>query len=546
MSKTVISAQHKAIKELKQAIETFVNGHNKTRVIPLAIPTGWGKTRIAIQGVLKAFKGVYPIPVSVVIWPQKHSHISEEVWLRCTDWCRKRNRSKCSFESCKHEMPQISYLHSSKKGPKMKRHEIGAGTHNKGFKGTFYSVNNKFTGIKNELDRTNGPILFIIDEWHSKNMLEKYEEYKLDAKKVLEKKEEYKLAENFWRDKLIGKESTRKLFVLLVSATPIGATSHMDSINADESEGKFKKDITNALESFSKLTIIGNQRRKYNLYNIYPDIIKSEERKLKYKQDQCQYRYSDYKGKWIINYIDLSKKAYGNRKKAPSPASLIYSLESLLNSGVPYDVVKRHHKKSLAAYFNRGFSKQKQTLKLLTIGKLLRKYSDQKFVVFCHHIAVAHSLNKYLKRINIPSYYLAGDVKKRDDKFNSFNDENNDENEKIRVLIVTDEHSQGVSLHKSKAWLIHFELSWNPIRIIQRYGRVWRIDKKSRKLTTPLAFYIPHSFSSEEEMISRLKRRWNVLKEISNSKEANFVNLSPISFEVALGKRCSPPVVEET
>ena len=528
MSKTVISAQHKAIKELKRAIETFVNGHNKTRVIPLAIPTGWGKTRIAIQGVLKAFKGLYPTPVSVVIWPQKHSHISEEVWLRCTDWCRKRNRSKCSFESCKHEMPQISYLHSSKKGPKMKRHGIGAGTHNKGFKGTFYSVNNKFTGIKNELDRTNGPILFIIDEWHSKRFLEKYNNSGLDA-------------EEFWRKQLIGKNSTRKLFVLLVSATPIGATSHMDLINADESEGKFKKDITNALELFSKLTSVGNQKRKYNLYGIYPKVINSEERKLKNEQDQFQYRYSDTKDEWIKNYIGLSKKAYGNRKEAPYPSSLVYRLESLLHSGATHEIVKSHFK-SLKTYFEPGFSKQKKTLKLLTIGKLLKKYSNQKFVVFCHHIAVAHSLNKYLMKINIPSYYLEGDVKKRDEEFNSFNDEK----DKIRVLIVTDEHSQGVSLHKSKAWLIHFELSWNPIRIIQRYGRVWRIDKKSRKLTTPLAFYIPHAFSSEEEMISRLKRRWNVLKEISNSEEANFVNLAPISFQVALGKRCSPPVSEET
>ena len=103
---------------------------------------------------------------------------------------------------------------------------------------------------------------------------------------------------------------------------------------------------------------------------------------------------------------------------------------------------------------------------------------------------------------------------------------------------MTDEHSQGESLHKSIAWLVHFELTWNPIRIIQRYGRVWRIDMKSRSLTTPLAFYIPHSFSSEEEMISRIKRRRDILKKISATEEANFINLAPISFEIALGIRC--------
>ena len=210
-----------------------------------------------------------------------------------------------------------------------------------------------------------------------------------------------------------------------------------------------------------------------------------------------------------------------------------------MHSGVTHEIVKKHFK-SLADYFKSGFSRQRTTLKLLTIGNLLNKYPQQRFVVFCHYIAVAQSLKKYLEQINISTYYLEGEVKKKDEDFYSFNDENG----KIRVLIVTDEHSQGVSLHESKAWLIHFELSWNPIRIIQRYGRVWRIDKKSTRLTKPLAFYIPHSFSSKEEMISRLKRRWDVLKEISNSKEANFVNLTPILFEVALGKRCSPPISE--
>ena len=527
MSKTVISAQNEAIKKLKKAIETFVKGHSRTRVIPLAIPTGWGKTRIAIQGVLKAS---VKTPI-IVIWPQKHSHISEEVWRRCTDWCNKRKRACENGEKCTdNEVPRIKFIKPSNPGRKTGRHETGAGTHSKKFRGTFYSVNNKFRGVEveKELAKTKGPIIFIIDEWHSKNLLEKYEESDLDAEK-------------FWRKLLIGGKSTRKLFALLVSATPIGATSHMDSINADESEGKFKKDIEGALTLFSELTSVGNQRREYDLYKIYKNLIKSEERKLKYERDQYKYGYSDNKNEWIKNYISLSRKAYGNREKPPCPPSLVYPLESLLNSGATYDVVKEHFP-FLKAYFANGFSRQIKTLKLLTIGKLLSKYSAQKFVVFCHYKAVAHSLKKYLKRIHIPFYYLEGDVKKRDEDFNSFNDENG----KNRVLIVTDEHSQGVSLHKSKAWLIHFELSWNPIRIIQRYGRVWRIDKKSRKLTTPLAFYIPHSFSSEEEMIARLKRRWAVLKEISNSKEANFVNLAPISFEVALGKRCSPPISAET
>jgi hypothetical protein len=523
MSKSVISAQNSAIKELSRAIETFVKGHYRTRVVPLAIPTGWGKTRIAVQGVLKAD---YLSPPNVVIWPQKHSHISNEVWLRCTDWCNYRKKACENGKKCTdNKIPEIKYIKPSKPGPITGRHETGAGRHSKKFKGTFYSVNNKFQGIKNALDKTKGPFIFIIDEWHSKKIIEKYDKSNLDP-------------QEFWRDLFFGKESTRKLFVILISATPIGATSDMDSINSDESEGKFREEINDALTSFSKITSVGNQKRNYNLYEIYPAVINAEGIKLKKKQARCYYKYRSNNLEWIKTYISLSKKAYGNKETAPYPSTLIYSLESLLHSGTTHEIVKNYFK-SLKSYFKNGFKRQIKTSKLKAIVDLLKTYPKQKFVIFCHYIAVAHSLKKYLGKNKIPSYYLEGDVKKKDNDFHNFNDDAG----KIRVLIVTDEHSQGISLHKSKAWLIHFELSWNPIRIIQRYGRVWRIDRKSRKLTTPLAFYIPHAFSSEEEMIARLRRRWDVLNEISNSKEANFVNLAPISFEVALGRRCSPPAI---
>jgi superfamily II DNA/RNA helicase len=205
-----------------------------------------------------------------------------------------------------------------------------------------------------------------------------------------------------------------------------------------------------------------------------------------------------------------------------------------MHSGAIYSHIKSHFSK-LKGYFKETFRRQHETLKLKITRDLLNAYPEKKFVIFCHYIAVAHCLCDYLSSRGIKCYYLEGDVGKNDNEFNNFNESKG----KTNVLIVTDEHSQGISLHKSEAWLIHFELSWNPIRIIQRYGRVWRINNTTHKLTLPSAFYIPHSFSSEEEQIARLKRRWQVLKNLPNN-EKSFVNLAPISFEIALGTRCSP------
>jgi len=524
---SVISAQKKAIARLQHAISSFVSRDIKTRVVPLAIPTGWGKTRIAIQAVLKA---TYQekAPPNIIIWPQTQSHISDEVWMRCRDWCTKQSKlceSDSGVKCADNEIPEIRQLKASKPGPKEGRHEVGALSHSRKFPGTFYYINNRFKrGVIRHLHKSNGPIIFIIDEWHSKKLLEKFQEYY------------FRTAEDFWRETLLGKHSSRQLFIILVSATPIGATDQMDAIHDDGTTDDFEENIRKALKAFRDLTLVGNQRREYDLHKIYPGVIKWEEKKLEQVHARYGYICKTSAHSWVKEYIELSRKAYRNHPHKPEPPSLIYPLEALLTSGVPQKVIREHFG-SLRRYFTAGFSHSKPALnKVKTLLDLLRANKKKKFVVFCHHIAIATALATILKKVRIPAYYLKGNV--TGNEFNEFNQENG----KTQVLIVTDKHSQGVSLHKSNAWLVHFELSWNPIRVIQRYGRVWRIDSKTKELTRPAAFYIPHSFSSEEEMLSRLKRRWDVLRSVSRSKDANFVNLAPISFEVALGKRCSPSV----
>ena len=412
MSKSVISAQKQAIQELELAIETFIRGHNKTRVIPLAIPTGWGKTRIVLQGILRAN---YKTPPIIVIWPQKHSHISKDVWKRKTDWCIKKDACQ---DCIKTDEPIIKFIRTSKPGPKSGRHQKDFVSHNKKFNCTFYSVNNKFRTVIKELEQTKGPILFVIDEWHTKNLLSKYEEYK-----TINKRDNVKLsAETFWRNFLIGKQSTRKLFVILVSATPIGTTSDMDSISSDDTDDKFEESITDSLDLFSELTNVGNQKRKYNLYKIYPKVINLEERRLKNQQSICHYKCETERQEWIRDYISISKKAHANEIEMPRPPSLVYALESLLNSGVTVKIIQSYFK-SLKRYFKKGFSKQKNTLKLLSLVNLLRKYSNKKFVIFCHYKAIAHNLDSFLHKMKIPSYYLEGNVRNNDTKFNDFNDE---------------------------------------------------------------------------------------------------------------------------
>lgn len=524
INKAIINAQNKSISSLKDVINKFITSSNKTRVVPLAIPTGWGKTRIALQAVLRAKYRVVP---TIIIWPQNQGHINK-IWKRQTDWCRNQKKACADLCKCATDKPVIKKLVKEKK-----RADSVFNSHSaESFKGTFYYVNNNFGGVGTKLDKLKGAFVFIIDEWHNKNLLAKFEAYKkLDSGNP----------EQFWRDRLLGKNSNRKILVLLISATPIGATTDMDSLHIDDDE-IFEKQITNAIHTFKALTMVGNRRIKYNLYTIYPELINREAKRLFREQQRLSTTENIITGKskWIDNYVAVSKKMYENYPKSPVNPSQIYQLESLALSG-PVCGIKSAFENSdgLKIYFTNHFLNQNNSMKLATLLTLIKKYQHKKFVVFCHYIDVAKNVEYFLKKKNINAHYIDTTSVENKNKFDKFND---GKDKSVRIIILTDKFSQGIDLHESAAWLIHFELSWNPIRIMQRFGRVWRIQKENRELTKPVAFHIPHSFSSEEEMLARLKRRWDILIEKSkgDTEDSTYINLAPITYNVALGYRCSP------
>ncbi len=47
----------------------------------------------------------------------------------------------------------------------------------------------------------------------------------------------------------------------------------------------------------------------------------------------------------------------------------------------------------------------------------------------------------------------------------------------IRILITTDILAEGVNLHRSNV-VINYDIPWNPTRVLQRVGRVNRVDTK--------------------------------------------------------------------
>ncbi len=84
--------------------------------------------------------------------------------------------------------------------------------------------------------------------------------------------------------------------------------------------------------------------------------------------------------------------------------------------------------------------------------------------------------------------------------------------DEYRILVTTEVLSEGVNLHKSNI-VINYDIPWNPTRLIQRVGRVNRIDTKFQKIYT-------YNFFPTEESNDLIK-----LKEAAEAKIQAFIEM---------------------
>lgn len=165
--------------------------------------------------------------------------------------------------------------------------------------------------------------------------------------------------------------------------------------------------------------------------------------------------------------------------------------------------------KALESYKESDFSKSDkfQGLKNIINSKDMKK---EKLIIFTESIITANALTKALKatfsNLNIES--ITGDTapsefRKRKERFSphSLNVKpipNNDE--QIHILVATDCLSEGQNLQDC-ANLLNWDIAFNPVRAIQRIGRIWRIGSKHTNN------HITHFFPNELEEYIKLEEK---------------------------------------
>jgi superfamily II DNA or RNA helicase len=184
---------------------------------------------------------------------------------------------------------------------------------------------------------------------------------------------------------------------------------------------------------------------------------------------------------------------------------------------------------AVAAHWRAGV---RSSEKLRAITKFIDSIEEEHVLIFCVHRAVARALAAALSsQVGTGSLRTGiGDITEATEAW--FNERTRGE---TRILVVTDACSEAIDLHERANVLVHYELPWSPLRVLQRVGRLWRLRRRDiqpgsrpKRPRLPGVVHFAHPGSVDEEIISRLRRRWGYLCALG---------LDYLSFEQAMGIR---------
>jgi superfamily II DNA/RNA helicase len=127
-----------------------------------------------------------------------------------------------------------------------------------------------------------------------------------------------------------------------------------------------------------------------------------------------------------------------------------------------------------------GLTEYDPKVERLTFG--LKEYLAQgrKVVIFTEYIDTAKHLAEYLRKEFEDSLLVAiGNLSKRtlEDLYKNFDAQYKEQNDWYKILLTTDKLSEGINLNRAGV-VINYDIPWNPVRVIQRVGRINRIGKK--------------------------------------------------------------------
>jgi len=121
-----------------------------------------------------------------------------------------------------------------------------------------------------------------------------------------------------------------------------------------------------------------------------------------------------------------------------------------------------------------------QFLDILSSHPILKK---NKLIVFTESKETADYLYDKLQKYKVVKFTGGSSESTRRKVIDNFDPKAPSPRDDFRILISTEVLSEGVNLHKSNV-VINYDIPWNPTRMMQRAGRINRVDTKFDKIYT--------------------------------------------------------------
>lgn len=121
-------------------------------------------------------------------------------------------------------------------------------------------------------------------------------------------------------------------------------------------------------------------------------------------------------------------------------------------------------------------------------------FGEAKLLLFTESKETAEYLSKRIAdELGEPALCFTGDSKKgqRGEVIANFDPRAPDRKNDFRILVTTDTLAEGVSLHRANV-VVNYDIPWNPTRMMQRVGRINRVDTNFARI------YTYNFFPSEE------------------------------------------------
>jgi superfamily II DNA or RNA helicase/HKD family nuclease len=127
--------------------------------------------------------------------------------------------------------------------------------------------------------------------------------------------------------------------------------------------------------------------------------------------------------------------------------------------------------------------KLEKFIELLKTDPILK---NNKLIVFSESKETAHHLEDMLNPVfdnKVRAFSSFSSPSERTEVIDNFDANARNQKDDIRIVISTEILAEGVNLHRSNV-VINYDIPWNPTRMMQRVGRINRVDSKFNKIYT--------------------------------------------------------------